>query len=104
MLLRSTLYFSDDKGWVYALDKTSGSTIWKNEKFNLRDTATPYALEKTVVFGDYEGYMHALNREDGKLVARIRLDSSAIQMQPIILDDGLLVQTRFGGLYSFSLH
>ncbi len=104
MMLRSALYFSDDKGYVYALDKTTGSTIWKNEKFSLRDSATPYALEKLVVFGDYEGYLHAINREDSKLAARIKLDGSAIQTQPITLDDGLLVQTRNGGLYSLSLH
>jgi outer membrane protein assembly factor BamB len=104
MLLRSSLYFSDDKGLIYALDKTTGSTIWKSEKFSLRDSATPYALEKLLVFGDYEGYLHALNREDGKLAGRIKLDSSAIQAQPIALDDGLLVQTRAGGLYALSLH
>jgi outer membrane protein assembly factor BamB len=104
MLLRSTLYVSDDKGLIYALDKTTGNTIWRNDKFSLRDSATPYALEKWLVFGDFEGYLHVLNREDGKLAARIKLDASAIQAQPITLDDGLLLQTRAGGLYSLSLH
>jgi outer membrane protein assembly factor BamB len=104
MLLRSGLYFSDDKGLIYALDKVTGSTIWKNEKFSLRESATPYAMEKHVVFGDFEGYLHALNREDGKLASRIRLDETAIQAQPITMDDGLLVQTSGGGLYSLSLH
>ena len=103
MMLRSSLYLSDGKGLVYALDKTTGSTIWKNEKFSLRESATPYATEKHVVFGDFEGYLHALNREDGKLASRIRLDESAIQTQPIVMDDGLLVQTSGGGLYSLSL-
>jgi outer membrane protein assembly factor BamB len=104
MLLRKYLYFSDAKGVVFALDKSTGSTVWKNERFSLRDSATPYALEKLLVFGDYEGYLHALFREDGKLAARINLDAGAIQAQPIALDDGLLVQTRLGGLYSLSLH
>jgi outer membrane protein assembly factor BamB len=104
MLLRSTLYVSDDKGLIYALDKTTGNTIWRIDKFSLRDSATPYALEKWLVFGDFEGYLHVLNREDGKLAARIKLDASAIQAQPITLDDGLLLQTRAGGLYSLSLH
>ena len=103
MLLRSSLYFSDSKGLIYALDKTTGSTIWKNEKFSLRESATPYAMEKYLVFGDFEGYLHALNREDGKLASRIRLGESAIQAQPIPLDDGLLVQTSNGGLYSLTL-
>ncbi len=103
MMLRSSLYLSDGKGLVYALDKTTGSTIWKNEKFSLRESATPYATEKHVVFGDFEGYLHALNREDGKLASRISLDKSAILAQPVELNDGLLVQTSGGGLYSLTL-
>ena len=104
MLLRKYLYISDANGSVIALDKTSGSTVWKNDKLLLRDTATPYALGDFVVAGDYEGYLHGLNREDGSFAARIKLDGSAIQATPIGLDDGLLVQTRGGDLYSLSIH
>ncbi len=104
MLLRKYLYLSDAKGAVIALDKTSGSTIWKNEKLFLRNTATPYAMGNFVVVGDFEGYLHGLNREDGSFAARIKLDGSAIQAAPIELDNGLLVQTRDGGLYSLSIH
>ena len=103
MLLRKYLYLSDARGAVIALDKTSGSTVWKNEKLFLRDTATPYALGNFVAAGDYEGYLHGLNREDGSFAARIKLDGSAIQAAPLGLDDGVLVQTRNGGLYSLSL-
>ena len=104
MLLRKYLYLSDAKGSVIALDKTSGSTVWKNEQLSLRDTAAPHALEKFVVAGDYAGYLHGLNREDGSLAARIKLDGGAIQAEPLPLDDGLLVQTRGGDLYSLSIH
>lgn len=103
MLLRKYLYISDANGSVIALDKTSGSTVWKNDKLLLRDTATPYALGDFVVAGDYEGYLHGMNREDGSFAARIKLDGSAIQATPIGLDEGLLVQTRDGGLYSLSI-
>ena len=103
MLLRKYLYISDAKGSVIALDKTSGSTVWKNEQLLIRDTAAPYALEKFVVVGDYAGYLHALNREDGGMAARIKLDGGAIQSEPVPLDSGLLVQTRGGELYSLSI-
>lgn len=103
MLLRKYLYISDANGSVIALDKASGSTIWKNDKLLLRDTATPFALGNFVTVGDYEGYLHGLSREDGSFAARIKLDGSAIQTAPLELDDGLLVQTRDGGLYSLSL-
>jgi len=104
MLLRKYLYLSDTNGAVFALDKSSGSTLWKNEQMLLRDTATPYALGNFVAAGDYEGYLHGLNREDGSIAARIRLDGGAIQVAPVGMDDGLLVQTHGGGLYSLSIH
>jgi len=104
LLLRKYLYLSDARGSVMALDKTSGSTLWKNEQLFMRDTATPYVLGDFVVVGDYEGYLHGMNREDGSFAARIKLDGSAIQAAPVGLDDGLLVQTRGGGLYALSIH
>lgn len=104
MLLRKFLYLSDASGTLMALDKTTGNTLWKNEQLNLRETATPYTLGDFTVAGDFEGYLHALNREDGRFVARTRLDNTAIQGEPIMFDGGLLVQTQGGGLYSLSLH
>jgi outer membrane protein assembly factor BamB len=101
-LLRTFLYLSDASGAVIALDKTSGSTLWKNEQLFMRDTATPQALGDHVVVGDFEGYLHGLSREDGSFAARIRLDG-AIQAAPQPLDEGLLVQTRDGDLYSLSI-
>ena len=103
MLLRKYLYLSDASGMVIALDKTSGATLWKNEQLFMRETTAPYALGNYVVVGDYEGYLHGLNRENGGFAARIRLDGSGIQAAPIELDDGLLVQTRGGELYSLSI-
>ena len=102
MLLRKYLYLSDANGYVIALDKASGSTLWKNEQLFMRDTSTPYALGDFVAVGDYEGYLHGLNREDGSFAARTRLDG-AIKAAPQLMDDGLLVQTRSGSLYSLSI-
>ena len=103
MLLRKYLYISDAKGSVIALDKTSGSTLWKNDKLSLRDISAPLVLEKLVVVGDYEGYLHGLNREDGSMAARIELDGGAIHAAVLAMDGGLLVQTHDGDIYSLSV-
>jgi outer membrane protein assembly factor BamB len=55
------------------------------------------------VVGDLEGYLHGLKREDGNFAARIQLDGGAIVTAPIELDDGLLVQTSGGDIYSLSI-
>lgn len=104
MLLRKYLYLSDHAGSVLVLDKNSGSTLWKNDQLFMRETSAPYTMDKAVVVGDYEGYLHALNRDDGSFIARIKLDGSAVQTAPIGMDDGLLIQTRDGGLYSVTLN
>lgn len=104
MLLRKFLYLTDASGVLMALDKTNGSTLWKNDQLSLRKGTTPYTTGEYTLTGDFEGYVHALNREDGRIVARVRLDDTAVQGAPLELDDGLLVQTQGGGLYSLSLH
>jgi outer membrane protein assembly factor BamB len=103
-ILRKHLYVSDAKGVVQALDKDSGSTIWKNEQLLFRDTSAPYGQDKLIVVGDYEGYLHALNRDDGRFVARLKLDGSALSAAPVQMDDGILVQTRKGSVYSLTIN
>lgn len=102
-ILRKHLYVSDAKGAVIALDKDSGSTMWKTEQLSLRDTSAPLAQDRYIAVGDFEGYLHALSREDGRFIARIKLDG-AIQAAPLEMDDGLLVQTRSGAVYSLTIH
>lgn len=102
-LLLRYLYLTDDKGYVTALDKTSGSTLWTNEQLFMRRTSTPIALGDFVVVGDYEGYLHALNREDGKFAARTKLDGSLSNSAPVEMDDGILLQSSSGEIYSLSL-
>jgi outer membrane protein assembly factor BamB len=103
MVLRKYIYLSDSIGSVIALDKTNGSTSWKNGDLLYRSVTAPYALGKFVVVGDFEGYLHALNIDDGSFAARIKLDGGAIVATPIEMDDGLLVRTRGGELYSLSI-
>lgn len=103
-LLRKFLYLSDAKGSVIVLDKTNGSAMWKNDQLFMRDITPPFVVMDFVVVGDKEGYLHGLSREDGSYAARIKLDGGAIKASPIQLDNGLLVQTQSGSLYSLSIH
>lgn len=103
LLLRKFLYITDTHGALMVLDKNTGSTLWKNDALRDRNTSAPLVIENFVVAGDYQGFLHGLNREDGSFVARISLDGGAILAAPAALNDGILVQTRKGGLYSLSI-
>lgn len=98
------LYVSDADGTVLAMDKASGSTLWKNDQLFMRQASAPYVLEKYVVVGDFEGYVHVLSREDGGLIARIKTDGSPILFAPVVLAKGWLLQTRDGGIYSIEIN
>lgn len=102
-LQRNVIYVSDAEGTVLALDKASGSTLWKNDQLFLRKPSAPYVVDKYVMVGDFAGYLHVLSREDGSLMARIKTDSSPIPFPPIALGDGLLLQTQDGGIYSIAI-
>ena len=98
------LYVTDDRSAVQALDKTSGASIWRQDKLAGRNVSGPLALGRHVVVGDLEGYVHVVSREDGSFAARIETDGSAILAPPIALDAAsFLVQTRAGGIYAFTV-
>lgn len=103
-LMHKSLYVSDAEGTVMALDKSSGSTLWKNDQLYMRQVSAPYVIDKFVLAGDFEGYVHALSVEDGSLLARIKTDGSPILFAAVTLGKGLLLQTRDGGVYSIEIN
>lgn len=97
------LYLTDTDSNVLALDKSSGASLWKNSQLSLRGGTAVYPLDDYLVLGDYEGYLHVLRRDDGSFVARRKTDGSAINIAPMTLGDGALVQTSDGELFSIAI-
>jgi outer membrane protein assembly factor BamB len=97
------LYVSDARGAVVALDKTNGSSVWKQDKLFMRRVTAPLLLGNSVVVADYQGVVHLLSQDDGAFVGRTTTDGSAVSAQPVPVDHGFLVQTRNGGLFAFAV-
>ena len=97
------VYVSDDKGAVVAFEKSTGASQWKQDKLFGRRISGPIAVGKHVAVGDYQGYVHFLSRDDGSFAARIATDGSAIIARPMALNDGVLVQTRNGGVFAITI-
>lgn len=76
------VYITDAIGQVWALNRYNGSTLWRQDKLLRRQLTAPQAHDDYIVVGDYDGYLHWLNREDGKILARKRVNSD-----DIIIDD-----------------
>ncbi|SBT06995.1 Outer membrane protein assembly factor BamB [Candidatus Accumulibacter aalborgensis] len=90
------VYVTDDKGAVYALDKASGASIWKQDKLFLRRLTAPLVRGGLVAVADVQGVVHFLNRDDGAFAARLTTDGSPVlaPLQP--LGSNLVVQTANG--------
>jgi outer membrane protein assembly factor BamB len=96
-------FVSDDKGAVHALDRSSGSSLWRQDKLRLRNLSAPLALGREIVVADIQGQVHFLARESGEFVGRVATDGSPVSTNPVRLPKGgFLIQTRNGGLYAFS--
>lgn len=92
------LYVSDDSGSVYALDRATGASIWKQDKLKGRTPGKPFAIEQYVAVTDAEGVVHLLQRENGAFAARLNGDGGAIDaaMQPY--GRAFIVQSRAGSV------
>ena len=96
-------FVSDDKGAVLALDRSSGTSVWRQDKLSLRNLSAPLALGHEIVVADIQGFVHFLARDSGAFVGRVATDGSPVSTNPVMLPNGgFLVQTRNGGLYAFS--
>jgi outer membrane protein assembly factor BamB len=97
------LYVTDDKGAVVAYDKTTGATLWKQDKLAARNVTAPLPLGERLAVADLQGYVHLLSREDGAFVARFATDGSAVLSPAVAVGGGFVVQTAHGGLYALSI-
>jgi outer membrane protein assembly factor BamB len=92
------VYVTDDKGAVHCMAKSSGASVWKQDKLGLRSVSRPLAMGSHVAVADYQGIVHLLRREDGAFAARASTDGSAVRADPQRFGNGLLVQTANGSL------
>ena len=68
------IYATDDQSRVWSFNRLTGESNWRQDKL-LRRKLTGVAITGPyIVTADYDGYVHWLRREDGKLVARSRVN------------------------------
>ena len=94
------VYVTDDRGAVHALDKTTGGSVWKQDKLVGRTPGGPQLLGDYVAVVDVEGYAHLLNRDDGGFAGRIATDGSAATAQPAASGANAVWQSMNGTLYA----
>ncbi|MGE5639831.1 MAG: outer membrane protein assembly factor BamB [Clostridia bacterium] len=98
-------FAADELGTVHAIDRSSGKTLWKQDRLTRRQLSQPEPVGNAVAVGDFEGYVHFLARDSGAFVARYATGGSAVRAAPERLPGGeaVVVQTLGGGVYALAL-
>lgn len=95
-------FVADESGALQALDRSSGRSVWKQDKLAHRSLTLPVPVGDVVAVADFEGYVHFLARETGAFTARYATRGGAVRAAPLRLPFGVLVQTQNGGLHALA--
>ena len=100
----SHVYVSDADSEVWALDRRSGGSLWKQNALRRRALTGPVIIGDYIGVGDFEGYLHLLSRFDGSIAGRVRVDSDGIAAAPVaVFGERLLVLGAGGTLVFYQL-
>lgn len=111
------LYVTDIEGNLWAMARSNGGTLWKQGALRGRAPSAPAVQGGALVVADFAGYVHWLSREDGTMLARMRVEDSealypipsyyppngyredrAVLAAPQVLDDHVYVMDKRGTL------
>lgn len=95
------VYVSDDQSDLWALDRRTGASVWKQDKLKARSLSGPAAADGYVVVGDYAGYVHWLRADDGQFAARTHDTDTRIIASPIVTDKLVLIYSSGGKLIAY---
>ena len=94
----NSVYSTLDNGELVALNRQSGTEIWRQNALLRREPTVPVSFRTTVAVGDLDGYLHFFSNVDGEPAARVRAGSSAIVSTPVVMADRLFVQSDDGSV------
>lgn len=97
------VYVTDDRSRVWALARLTGASLWRQDALARRALTRPAVAGGHVVVGDFEGWLHWLDTDDGRIVARVRVDSSGIAAPLAVRDDVVYALARDGTLGAYRL-
>jgi len=103
-LTPSAVLLTDRKGDIWALDRSSGNSLWKQNLLENRQLTTPVVMGDYGVVGDLEGYLHWFRLDTGDIVGRQKVEGAAIRGTPQVSPEGTLYAlTNEGELAAYRL-
>jgi outer membrane protein assembly factor BamB len=92
------LYITDSDDNLWAAEPTDGAGRWKQDALLYRRVTAPAVLGNRLIVGDLEGWLHLVDRNDGRLIGRVRAAKSPINHTPVIASGVVYVYAADGTL------
>lgn len=93
------LYITDNSHQLWAIDRHSGATIWKQNALAERFITGPCVVNNMVVVADRGGYIHMLSPSNGQMLGRYQVKGKFYQ-GPLNMGSDILVANNSGKLAS----
>ncbi|WP_162050422.1 outer membrane protein assembly factor BamB [Fluviibacter phosphoraccumulans] len=98
------VFIPDEQGVVHAFDRSTGASVWRQDKLKYRNVSAPVALPMGLVVGDGEGFLHVLDRDTGEFISRMNVGGGGVMsILPALGPNTVLLQTRGGSLMAVTL-
>ncbi|MFK7794583.1 MAG: outer membrane protein assembly factor BamB [Gammaproteobacteria bacterium] len=97
------VYVTDKDDNVWALEKETGVSSWKQDKFLYRQLSAPVVQSNAILVGDYQGFIHALSKQDGRIIGRAKLGKTPIQTSHVSTNTTAYIIDVSGRLASYSI-
>jgi len=98
------IYITDDQSHIWALERSSGNSVWKQENLFARQVTAPATIGDLVVVGDLEGYLHWMDKSSGQFVARTQVSKNPILAPPVAVEDIVYAYSSDGTLGAYTSH
>jgi len=92
----------DEKDKIHAFS-TSGTSVWRQEKYSARILSAPISVGSVLVFGDSKGLVHLASRDDGAVVGRFTGDGTPIIAQGVAAGRTAVLQSTGGLLIAVAI-
>lgn len=89
-LTADKVLLTDKSGNIWALNRSTGDSLWKQNLLENRQLTTPVVQGDYGVVGDLEGYLHWFKLDTGDIVGRQRVQGAALRGTPQVTADGTL--------------
>ena len=98
----NNIYITDDQSYIWALERSTGNSVWKQENLFARRATAPATIGELVVVGDLEGYLHWMDKSNGQFVARTQFSKNSIIAPPVAVEDIVYAFSSDGALGAYT--